>query len=85
MHVALKVNKGLLVCVIDHRSCYNDAANSRVEEKVEKELMVMDSHAVAHPGTVMVHSHHTSIAYTAVMCSRWSERKAFEAITPVEQ
>lgn len=85
MHVTLEVNKRDLECIINHRTCYNNATNSWVKQKVQKEFVVMNAHAVTDPGTMMVHSHYTSIAYTAVMSTRWSERNAFEAITPVEQ
>jgi hypothetical protein len=55
-----------------------------VKQKVQEEFVVLDTYTVTDPWAVMVHSHHTSIAYTAVMGTRWSERNAFETKTPVE-
>ena len=50
--------------------CSFDDSTERVEKEVPKEFMVHYAHAVTHPRTVMVHSHHTLVANWAVM-SAW--------------
>jgi len=65
-----------------HINCDQGAAQHTIQEEVPKELVVACANAVAHPGTVVVHSHYTSLANAAVVGTGRAERFAFKAVAP---
>lgn len=56
-----------------------------MKKKVPEELVVADANTVADPWTVMVHAHHTSVAYGAVMGARWPYVVALVAVAPPDE
>ena len=50
----------------------DQTAESRMEDEVKKVLVVVEGHAVADPGTVMVHSENTSATNRAMVGTWWS-------------
>ena len=58
-----------------HAMCHeaegcDQTAESRMEDEVKKVLVVVEGHAVADPGTVMVHSEHATTADGAMVGAR---------------
>lgn len=60
-------------------------AHEGVEQKVEEEFVIVDSDAVAHPGTVVVHLHHALVAHGAVMGTGWFNLLAFLTVAESDE
>ena len=69
--------------VVNHLTWYYHYTTQGMKQKTYKEFMILMTNTVADPGTMVIHSHHTSITNTTMMRSGGSKWKTFVAVSPL--